>query len=319
MNASQARVKTPSIVRVASWLAGLLALIWLIFFFGWADTLSLLGDLNFIFVFAWFLITILSRLVLVEALVRPLAQLGKPIRRGEGFWLGWARSFFNQLLPLSGVGYFSGYLKAKTALSWSAVATLSSPQLLFASIAIGLLGVGSTFMRWGQLGSSGWLILGSFLLALLGPIGLLLISQRFLTILPYRLQQYAKSFRTAWAKLHASLPLLVSFLAVHICAVLLRALRLWILFLASNSPPDLISILLISCAGEVILLLQVTPGGIGLKEGTLVGMGALIGMDVKTVAGIAIIDRLLIVAMVTAMAPLAFWQLNRIDKTERGG
>ena len=56
---------------------------------------------SFWIVSGWLVLTFIIRLLMVETLVRPVNALGASIGRLDGFWLGWLRSFFNQLFKSS--------------------------------------------------------------------------------------------------------------------------------------------------------------------------------------------------------------------------
>ena len=99
--------------------------------------------------------------------------------------------------------------------------------------------------------------------------------------------------------------LLLRIMICHVMAILLRGLRLWLLFELAGVSVDWHAALLLVAIAESSILLQLTPGGLGIREGAVIAGAALIGAPADVAAGVAVVDRLLVVAITALLTPPA--------------
>jgi uncharacterized protein (TIRG00374 family) len=295
------------------WLVGLGVLGALGLFVGLEELIDALVEMDATSILAWIGITFLSRIILVEALSRPIAALGGRVSRTEVFWAGWLRSFFNQVLPMAGTAYLASFLRKRTTLSWGEMAALASPQILFATLSIGVVGTLAALIVTSRGSESNWVLITTFVCIAIAAMVVISGSKSLQRILPVHVEGRLSLMLRALAVFHSRLQLMLWVILVHCSAIFLRALRLWVLFSAIGQPLEIYTVLLISCVGEIAIILQLTPGGIGVREGTLVGTAYIIGLDPASVATVAVLDRLLILAMVTGLAPVSMLFLRRAD------
>lgn len=299
-----------SIRNAILWSCGVSGLVGLAYYSGWNAIRQALASLTPVWVLSWAGIVVLTRLLLVEALTRPISVIGGSISRADAFWVGWLRSFLNQIVPFGGMAYLAHFLRNRTALSWGQMAALASPQALFLGIAVGLVGSGLVLLAMVDESQAALTLFLAFLI--LAAVSFLLASQ---------LNKLAKALPDKWAKtlaptihaldvMHAHRSLVAWLVSIHVLAILLRGFRLWLLFAAIGGEVNFATIMLLSCLGEFALLIQLTPGGIGIREGALVGAAFFLGMDIKLVAAVAIADRVLTAGMVSLFAPVAFLSLS---------
>ena len=97
----------------------------------------------------------------------------------------------------------------------------------------------------------------------------------------------------------------------HVAAGLLRGGRIWFPFAAAGISLDWAELLLVLAIAESALLLNVTPGGLGIREGDVLGGAALLGIEAPIAASVALIDRLFMLAITTLLAAPAFVVLRR--------
>lgn len=299
------------LATLGSWILGFVLLAGLFVYIGDAQRRQLLEFLTPLTLGLWLLLTLGERLLLTESLVQPVAACGGSLRRLEGFWLGWARSFFNQLVPLTGIAVFTTGLKRRSGLGWAEVGALTSLQFFLAVLASSLFGAAVVLLNLPALGPA----LGPILLACiaggLASFVLIVGGGHGLKLLPSALRDRLQAAHEALV-LIARRRLLVGMLTgLNLSATATRAARVWVLFQCVDAPPSWTIILLLVAISEVGVLVSVTPGGMGLREGALVGTAALAGVDPQTAAAVALVDRLLILASTSAMAGPALWALRR--------
>ena len=80
---------------------------------------------------------------------------------------------------------------------------------------------------------------------------------------------------------------------------------MWLLFAASGMPLEWNEILLVVAVAESSILVQLTPGGLGVREGAVLAAALLVGVPTELAAGVALLDRLLIVAVTALLTPPA--------------
>src|SRR5690606_24248857 len=211
----------------------------------------------------------------------PISAMGHTFPWEQAFWLTWARTFCNQIVPLSGVAYFATFMK-KIGLSWGELTALGSPQLLIAAAASGGVGLAAVILNADVLDGTGGFALGAvFATMTIAALGLAIGAAKWISLLPTDLRARLASSSDALARLGRKRKLIFGLFGVHATAVSLRALRLFVLLYALGVEIDFATTLLLSSVGEIALLTNLTPGGIGLREGTLLGAAIVLGVDAE--------------------------------------
>ena len=116
----------------------------------------------------------------------------------------------------------------------------------------------------------------------------------------------------------AARPMLVALVvSCHIATILLRGLRMWLLFGAAGVSLDWQEALLIVAIAESSMLIQLTPGGLGIREGAVLAGALLAGAPTEVAAGVALLDRLFVIAITTMLTPPAVVALRTTAGDER--
>lgn len=300
-----------TLVTLASWLIGILGVVAIIWYYQPQDFVQTLRALGISGLLGWVALTLVSRISAAEATVAPLGALGFEMTRPDAFWISWVRTFANQFIPLAGVAVYAHLVRRRVGIPWSQLAALGQPQLLLAAVAIGLVGLAATALNVGRLQASA---LG--LLLLYGSIvvvGFAFASGAHWLIesLPKALSERAAATSKALRTIAKQPNLVAKLVLFHVAAVLLRGGRVWFLFAAAGISLDARELLLVLAVAESALLLNVTPGGLGIREGAVLGGAALIGIPAPVAASVALIDRLLMIAITTLLVAPAFVVLRK--------
>ena len=110
----------------------------------------------------------------------------------------------------------------------------------------------------------------------------------------------------------ARFPGLVPALTLIQCLiVLLHGARLWVLFAAVGVPLAWHEALLVLVIAEGAALFQITPGGLGLREGAILGAALLLNVSPEAAAGVALFDRFCMMAVTTLLAAPALVRIHR--------
>jgi uncharacterized membrane protein YbhN (UPF0104 family) len=304
----------PSAFQLVTWLVGLLTVVGLTVIFDAEAMLSAVMRIPLWAIAAWSALTIASRVAAALVTLVPVRALGGDISLLESFCIGWTRTFLNQVVPVSGVAYSAGFIRERSGLSWGQVSALAAPLYAYAVVATGIFGVCAVASNVHSLGAASIPLLGLFIpmIAALRVLDFVSSNERlrFLRKVKSRLQPTFRSVQV----LRDRKGLTSQIVALHGAALGFRAARLWVLFVALGLEADIAHILMLSSLGEVAFLVQLTPGGLGLREGALVSGSMLIPMAPQAIAVVAIVDRVLAISIVTICSPLALWYTAHSSK-----
>jgi len=258
----------------------------------------------------WLGLTLFARAVLAEIVVLPMAALGFAFRRRDAFWIGWIRTFSNQILPMSGMALFVQEIRRKVSISWSALVALSSPQFLLAAAGLGAIGVVASVLNFNALAQAGLPILTAFVAVTVGSVAVATGAARLMESMPGFIASRIRDVATSFRRLAEHPHLVPQLIAWHCVAILAHGGRVWLLFSAVGISLDWREALLVMAVAESTMLLQITPGGLGLREGAVVGGAALLGIPAEAAAGVALIDRLFMIGLTTLLAGPAFFLIR---------
>jgi len=300
-----------TLVTLGSWLIGILGLAAILWYYQPQDFNATLRAIGAFGVAAWVMLTLASRVFAAEATVAPLRALGFHMTRPDAFWISWIRTFANQILPIAGVAAYAHMVRRRVGIPWSQLAALGQPQLLLAAAAIGIVGFVATVVNLERLDVSALGLVLMYGLLVLFAMGFATGAHWLIEALPKALATRARGTAEALRKMTRRRAMIVSLVLFHVAALLLRGSRVWFLFAAAGITLDWAELLLVLAVAESALLLNITPGGLGVREGAVLGGAAMVGIAAPVAASIALIDRLFMIAITTLLAVPGFVVLRR--------
>lgn len=298
-------------IHVLSWLAGILALCAIILIFrpsGFNDAAESIGVRGTL---VWLGLTLIARMLVVETTVRPIRHLGYDLRRSDAFWIGWVRTFANQVIPLSGLAFYLREIVRRSGIPWSDVTSLATPQVFLALVSVGCLGILSVVCGARALGSLTLPLALFYVLMAAVSLAAALRADWFFCRLPGRLATPGSRIAETFRRLAESRLLMVQLVFTNAGAVLIRGCRLWVLLALIGTELTWQQALLIIAIAESATLLQLTPGGLGLREGAVVGAATLVDVSQSSSVIVALFDRLLMAGTATILLAPAFAWLHR--------
>jgi len=299
------------------WIAGLLSIILLFIWIGSGEFIKLFRSVSLYIFFGWIIATILAKLFIASTLSLLVYATDNRISTWSAFCLNGMQSFFNQLLPLTGLAYSAAFLHHQYKVRWDHIAAFIPLQFLIPAFVIGCLGCLASLLNMNQLDQMTWALAAIFSTSSL--LSIMTIKYWVATAKLPLLRTYLTPTNVIFTKITADKKLIFLLIALHVAALLMRAARLWILFSASDTPITFVTALCLSTIADITFLIQLTPGGMGLREGALIGGATLLGMDIESVAAIALIDRVLDISLVLLIAPFALWHLNSKAPSKAAG
>jgi len=300
-----------TLVTLGSWTLGILGVAAIIWYYQPRDFVETLAAIGAAGIFGWVMLTLVSRVFAAEATVEPLLALGFRMTRPDAFWISWVRTFVNQILPIAGVAAYAHMVRRRTGIPWSQLAALGQPQLLLAAAAIGLVGLAATIANFERLQATAYGLLLMYGGIVVLSLGFATGAHWLMESLPKSLAERASSTSDALRRIAKKPNLIVRLSLFHVGALLLRGSRVWFLFAAAGISLDWAELLLVLAIAESALLLNVTPGGLGIREGAVLGGSALLGIDAPVAASVALIDRLFMISITTLLAAPAFVILRK--------
>jgi uncharacterized membrane protein YbhN (UPF0104 family) len=212
---------------------------------------------------------------------------------------------------MSGIAAYAKVVRDRAGISWSELAALAAPQLVLALAALGVVGLAATACNLELLGASAILLAILYLAVLVLAVVITTGAAWFVESLPAPLAQRAERTAAALRKLATHPNLVVQIVVFHGAAILLRGSRIWVLFAAAGFPLDWRELLLLVAIAESTMLVNVTPGGLGIREVLVLGGSALVGVPAPVAASVALGDRLFVIVTTVLFSAPAFAYLRR--------
>lgn len=298
------------VFKVVSWLLGIAGVVAIAWYFGLDNVLAMLRAVSVTDLFAWTVLTILARVLLAETTVAPLKALGFSMRRIDMFWIGWLRTFANQVFPSAGVAAYTQAIRQKVSISWPELAALAAPQFVLVAAALGCIGLLAVLTNPQSLQGSIAALLVVYSGVLVAAVAIGRGAPWLFKLLPQALSERFAATSAALQKFAERPSLILLVIFCHSAAILLRGARMWLLFTAAGIGLEWNEALLIVAVAESSMLVQVTPGGLGVREGAVLAAAMLVGVPTDVAAGVALLDRALIIAITTLLTPPAIVMLR---------
>lgn len=291
--------------KLLSWLAGIATVVILFVCFQPVGFSAMIAHVGLGGFSAWVALTVMARVVQVETSFVPMEVLGFPMKRSDLFWIGWIRTFSNQIIPLSGVAAYAHAIRNKTNISWKELVALATPQFVLAALALGVVGVSAGLVNMYS-GSAVPVVLLAGYGGLIGvSLGVTYGTASLLSLLPEFFRRKFAKTKLALRKLSATKGLVGRLVLYHVVIILLRGLRIWLLFEIADAHLLWQEALLVVAIAESAMLVQLTPGGLGIREGAILGGASLVGIRPDIAVGVALIDRLFVVGITALLTPPA--------------
>lgn len=297
-------------VRLAIGLCLLAAL----FFFcrGHLGDLRRLADADWGLAAAILAVYVLTRLVHAEILRRSLGALGHRLGRGETFLLTILRTYAGLLIPRAGLGAPGVYLKLRHGVSFAAYGSLLLPLTMLHLLALGATGLVLQTVPWPSHAASAAMPM-TMLFAFVAVLAALAVAVAAIGNGSRRLPigSFGRRLVAAWQRLGRDKLLLAGLVGLHLLTILLRALRLYLAFLAIGARPSAVGVLLASLLADLAFVVSITPNALGLREVAIVYGSRAIGVAEPTALAAALLDRVIVTATVVLLGQVGIWRLLR--------
>lgn len=225
----------------------------------------------------------------------------------ESYWLALANGFLNYLPAKAGLFARGGYLKVVYDMAITTYAVLLARTQGLLLLAAGFIGIVVLYGAWPRYGESSTISLLAGALSAMMLLGVAAFLPSFYSqlvwLLPTRLHRFLRLPIQSKGQVG-----LLSAGRLGTAAVAVTMIGGFRLLLVSESigvalgPTAALVMQSAMMAGTVISLM---PANVGIREGLLIGVAAMLGVDLELATAIALFDRLTIMALVLTCGPLA--------------
>jgi uncharacterized membrane protein YbhN (UPF0104 family) len=273
-----------------------------------ASELDRLASADPLWVAGMALSVVVVRVLFSELTRHTLAQLGHRIAAFEVFGLTVLSAVPNLLVPRSGFGALGMVLRARHGVPLATSGSLLLPLTVLDLLVVATLGllVQATLIGFERPHSA--LIAAAFA-AVLVAAGIALFVRVQVPFAPPRLTRFLANLGSAWRRLRQDRGFALRAVAMLLAITGLRTLRLELAFGALDVSPQLPGLLLASLLGDVMFMLALTPGALGLREAAIVYCAQLMGVTPAASLAAAVLDRLVMTLAILVMAQLSAWKL----------
>lgn len=209
----------------------------------------------------------------------------------DGFFISATSSLANQLPIPGGIISKAYYLKRKYKISYLLFSS-STLALFFCYIALNGL-IGLTVLVY-------WAVFRHVAVSLILVIGFSLMVASILVFwvplkrikVPVRLQEPIARALDGWLHISKNLPMTFKIIALQFVMIILLSIRYWLAFRMLSQEVSIGQLLLMSTASILTQVVSIAPGGLGVREGIVGGIAALLGFDVGVSVVAVGLDRL---------------------------
>lgn len=242
---------------------------------------------------------------------------GVRLRRGEAFHLAASNAFLNYLPAKAGLlarGVYLGVVHSLSAADYLAASVMGQLLSVLASAVVG----SALALTLAVSGDNGALlyVAGLLGLATIAVMGAFLASGVLTRIpAPRRLRDFTRRMAKGVALWRHNGQAAAWSLCLALAALILFAARLWIAFAAAGTTPGIMDVLVLQACLGVGFAFSILPGNLGLREGALVTVAVLLGLDPTLSLTAAVLDR---VASLVVIVPLGAWATRRLTASAIG-
>lgn len=281
-----------------------------IFIFRNIDQLRELFQLSYDRLFLLVLLVLITSLLNGWVNYLLYTYLGLSISFFSSYGLATVNTLANQM-PLSGGLIAKGiYLKKKFDLPYTKYISATLALFIVFLATNGLIGLTLLNVYHWSVGTPTPLIINLGFGLMIASIFLFFIPLR-IDIFPEKWQEYINKMNEGWLILKKHRFLLISLIGIQLLAILTMGLRFWFAFQLFTQDISFHLCILYASATILTRLVNIIPGGIGVREGIVAGMAAIFGFD----AGVSVLavglDRLISTIIIAILGTVFSYILSK--------
>ena len=237
-------------------------------------------------------------------------KFGVRLRPREWFGLSMVTTMGNYIAPFSG-GMIAraAYLKRRHSFPYAQFVTLLASNYLVNFWVIGVVGT-LALSTFGAELRFYWQVM-VFFAAVVVSISALVVFPSITLPWDNRLVQHVNTSLQGWALIKKDMPLLTRLVAFALVNIVLNGFSFWVAYGALGSPVSFRGALLVGLLAAFSILVNVTPGNLGVQEAVVSLSSELLGMGVGQGLLVALLIRAATLILVLTLGPIFGFLLTR--------
>jgi uncharacterized protein (TIRG00374 family) len=252
-----------------------------------------------------------------------LSVFDKDITVKESFYLSTLSRIGNYLLPMrAGAIFRATYLKKKYDFDYSKFLSTLYGYYIILFLLYSVLGVSSLLVKSFVYNERFVTLILFFVALFLGMLFLMFVRIPFKKIIKKeksilgKVVAFLDRFMQSWDRIVKNKKLLIWLLLITFGNILVNTVIIFIEFLSLHIAVNFFDLLLYSSLSGVSLLISLTPGSLGIREGVFLITSQSIGLTQEQILQIAIVDRGILFVLLLIMMIFTFLFLKEFKLKE---
>jgi uncharacterized membrane protein YbhN (UPF0104 family) len=237
--------------------------------------------------------------------------LNAPLTVNEGIGLGVINTLANQLPFAGGLIAKGVYLKQRHALAYERFLSATGALYVCFVAVNGLVGLAVMTFLVLTSETQGVLPIYWGFLAMAASSALLWIPTRAIDLLPSKWKRRLEEMLSGWQILSRDLLLVGGLVGLQTAATVVSAGRFWIAFHALSQDVTYAQCLLFSSATILTRLVNIVPGGLGVREGIVAGVASTLGFEPEVSAVAVGLDRVVSTSVIIVLGIVYTYILSK--------
>ena len=303
----------PQLLATFRLLLGIILVVWFLATIDISEATKSLTSFSLETIGLWIAANLAARLLSNEAHLICIRFLDPKQPRITLLLLGFVRSMGNYITPFLGTTVYATALRDRVLLPVAKIAPFMTMQSIVAFSTTGLLAVFGMILHF-RTESLPWLI-PLILVAGSSTLTWTAANSRIGSKLAISQNKWVRSAVMGFSLAENRICKVSLIHLIHLVAPLIRGSRLVILLMALGINLSFPEALLLIIVAEASMLIQVTPGNIGVREGAILFAGSALGIDPPALASVAIADRGLSLAFTGILGSVSTFFLAKSNRT----
>ncbi len=276
--------------------------------------LTKLWSVSFVDAASIFLLVFLGNLIRSYELKYIVSILNAQISFSEAFYVTVGSNLLNNLPMNVGTIAKARVLKKHSAMKYAHFVSVMSAFTLITLLAGGALGIMSIAFSGDLLKTENIVLAMLFSSSIIIPILVLYIPASWGSSRNGWLRTALADMLDGWSQIRKSKTGILLLFITAVIRHVMVALRLWICFEALNTPVTIFGCIMFAVVSNLLLIVNITPGSLGLREVLIGAIAQFTGLDFQRGLFVASLDRLftLLFAVVVGLPSLIVLKIKKM-------
>ncbi len=245
-----------------------------------------------------------------------IQTLDRDISYSDAFHLQYANNFLNKIISEGGALFRGYYLKKTHKLPYTKYISTIAGSYILSFFFYSMMGLVSMAYLFFVKGKSNYWILIFFIALFFGTIILIWVNPRFKNKKNNRILGLINSILEGWVKIKENKKNLLVFSSLTLLLLLLHVPLSVFVYRGLGHSIGVFESLYMSCMGIITTFINVTPNGIGIKEGIYMFSSDIIGLNSEVLLLGSLISRAITLASSFILGGISYFKISSKLKKE---